>query len=783
MVKKLVISNNQMKHEITSLLFSEVKKSFFAAILVAGLLLIGLRHHIQLYSGIVWLTLLMTAYALRISIAHQYKKDEQKIQNVSQWFTRFRVSTAICGLAWGASSFFIFPKANIQLEAFYGLVIAGIAAGGLVSYYVDEKSSLLFTGSIVLLTGPAFIIEDNATARNILFLFILFVAYLAVACKKLAGAFINNMSLRITAVNQQKEIEALSLRQTLHLEHTPLGVIEWDEKLTISSWNKACTDMLGYTIQEAIGLHISFIMPEMINKPMQNILHQLAKYDKNQANLIKITHKNGNKIDCEWFNTILKNEFGEFIGITSLVQDKTEYIKIQDKIHQLAYYDVLTGLPNRGLVQDRLNQAITASERSQHFAMVAFIDLDHFKSINDIKGHDAGDFLLKTISNRLKQALRKQDTVARMGGDEFLLVLGDIGATHAEALAYGKEIIEKISHEINAPLEYDGYQHQCSASIGICLFTGSALIADEIVRRADMSMYLAKKQGRNCYQFYDDSMQPKYNYQLQLKSDLNYALAKNQFQLYLQGQFDRDAITIGAEALIRWQHPQYGLVLPSDFIPLAEETGAINPIGQWVMQEVCTLLKKWESSTDTQHLTISVNVSAIQFNHPEFMNMVQNSIKSSACNANKLCIELAESTIINSIEDLTHKMHQLRAMGVSLAIDDFGTGYSSLSVLKKLPLNALKIDKSFVQDMTNDSVESHIVQTILQMGKRLKLRIVAEGVETEQQLGYLRNFGCNIFQGYFFEKPCPKAVFEKSLNLNKQLTEERSTEQVRKKIA
>jgi diguanylate cyclase len=290
-----------------------------------------------------------------------------------------------------------------------------------------------------------------------------------------------------------------------------------------------------------------------------------------------------------------------------------------------------------------------------------------------------------------------------------------------------------------------------------------------------MSMYLAKKQGRNCYQIYDDAMQPKYDYQLQLKSDLNHALAQNQFQIYLQGQFDRDAIAIGAEVLLRWQHPQYGLVLPDDFIPLAEETGTINPIGQWVIQEVCALLKKWESSTDTQHLTLSVNVSAIQFNHPEFINMVQNAIESRGCNAKKLCIELTESAVINSIEDLTKKMHQLRAMGVSLAIDDFGTGYSSLSVLKDLPLNELKIDKSFVQDIINSGVESSIVQTILQIGKNLKLRIVAEGVETEHQLAYLRNFGCNIFQGYFFEKPCPKDVFEKSLNLNRLLTEGQSS--------
>jgi diguanylate cyclase (GGDEF)-like protein/PAS domain S-box-containing protein len=343
------------------------------------------------------------------------------------------------------------------------------------------------------------------------------------------------MSLRIRAESQQKEIQALSLRQKLHLELTPMGVIEWDEKLTISSWNNACTDMLGYTLDEALGMHVSFILPEMINKPMTHILHSLSNNSNNQPNLKVITHKNGSKVDCEWFNTLLTDEAGEFIGIASLVQDKTEFIKTQAKIHQLAYYDSLTNLPNRGLLIDRLNHTIEMSERSKTHAMVAFFDLDHFKAINDIKGHAAGDYLLKTIAKRIQNVIRKQDTIARMGGDEFVLVLADVGKTKKKAQAYSQKIIEKISSAIKVPFEYDDYQHQCSASIGVCLFKGKAADSEELLRRADMSMYLAKKLGRNCYQVYDENMQPKYDYQMQLKHDLTIALSNNQFQLYLQG--------------------------------------------------------------------------------------------------------------------------------------------------------------------------------------------------------------------------------------------------------
>ncbi len=764
MTTRKVIEETQQQREIVALLFADSKKAFYVTIMAAGLLLIALRHGASISGMVTWSLIILAAYAFRFSIATKYHREAFTIDSASKWLSRFRCATLLCGLAWGSVGYFIFPKDNSELQAFLSLALAGVAAGGLISYTIDEMSSILFVGGIGSLISSHYLTSNTATSKYVLFLTVIFVFYVGIASKRLAKGLMSNMSLRIHAEDQQKEIQALSLRQQLHLAHTPLGVIEWDERLTISSWNNACTEMLGYTLDEAIGMHISFIMPELINKPKEHILHIIAKDGHDNTNLKQITHKNGNKVNCEWFNTVLKNESGEFIGIASLVQDKTEFLKTQEKIHQLAYYDSLTNLPNRGLLLDRLNHTIEMSERSGTHAMVAFFDLDHFKAINDIKGHAAGDFLLKTIAKRIQNVIRKQDTIARIGGDEFVLVLADVGKTKKKAQMYSQTIIDKINSAIKVPLEYDGYQHQCSASIGICLFKGKSVGSEELLRRADMSMYLAKKQGRNCYKVYDDAMQPKYDYQMQLKHDLTIALSKNQFQLYLQGQFDRDTRSIGAEVLLRWQHPELGLVMPADFIPLAEETGLIVPIGFWVMKQSCLLLKKWESLPETKNMTLSVNVSAIQFNNPEFISQVAAAIESAGCDATKLCVELTESAVINSIEDLSHKMLQLKEMGVSMAIDDFGIGYSSLSILKNLPLNELKIDKSFVQDIAAGSVESSIVQTILQMGKNLNLRIVAEGVESEHQLAYLRDFGCNVFQGYFFERPCSVEIFENSLN-------------------
>jgi diguanylate cyclase (GGDEF)-like protein/PAS domain S-box-containing protein len=760
------VSEEQLKSEIVSILFRDKVKSFVIGLSVAVVLLYVVSDNISTSLLTIWSFLMLVSYSMRLFIGHQFTKHQFKFNSPQQWINKFRIASLLCGLAWGSVGFYFFPAGQIPQQTLLALVLGGISAGALVNYSVDSLTTKLFVGGALAFVAPFYLLEPTALSKIILIITIVFVIYMAFASKRLALGLLSNVTLRLEAENQKIEIVKLSERQNLHLEHTPMGVIEWDNHLNIISWNKACTDIFGYNSAEALGKHISYFMPEFNNKPITHIFQVIKDNEKNHQNLIDIAHKDGDLKHCELFNTIIKNEQKQDVGLASLVQDKTDFIKTQEKIHQLAYYDALTNLPNRGLLLDRLSQTLAVSERSGNFAMVAFFDLDHFKAINDIKGHAAGDFLLKTIATRIQGVIRKQDTIARIGGDEFVLVLAEVGRTKQKAHAYSQKIIEKISSAIKIPLEYDNYQHQCSASIGVCLFKGNKINGDELLRRADMSMYLAKKQGRNCYQFYDESLQPKYEYQMQLKHDLSFAVANNEFQLYLQGQFNSDSKSIGAEVLLRWQHPKFGMVMPADFIPLAEETGLIIPIGFWVMKQSCALLKKWESSEDTRDMTLSVNVSAIQFNSPDFMTQVEAAILSSRCDATKLCIELTESAVINSIEDLTTKMNSLKAMGVSLAIDDFGIGYSSLSVLKNLPLNELKIDKSFVQDMANGTVESSIVQTILQMGKNLNLRIVAEGVESEMQLSYLKEYGCSTFQGYFFERPCPIDAFEKALNIN-----------------
>jgi diguanylate cyclase len=634
-------SADKVTAEIVALLYADSRKAFFATIFVAAIIYWLLQDtHTHLFTY-VWMALLLTSYAIRLICYYYYKQDQNKPLHNTIWLNSIRVASLLCGLAWGSACYFIFPEGNPHLQAMLLLCLAGVITGGLVVYALDMPAALLFSGSIWASLFWVLLTEGSKNSKITLLLSSLFVVYTMLVCKKLAGNYVNNITLRVDAEQQS------------------------------------------------------------------------------------------------------------------------------NKIHQLAHYDLLTSLPNRRLLLDRLKQVISDSKRSKSHAMVVYLDLDNFKAINNAKGQSAGDHYLITISERLQKLVGSHNTVARMGEDEFALVLSDIGKANKDAYAFSLEMTKRIIRVVRTPVNHENTQHYCSASVGICLFMGDKVSANELVRRAEVSLHLAKKQGQLAYAYYDETMQSKYEHQQELKNDLVNALAENQFQLYLQGQFNKDAKPVGAEILLRWQHPKYGLIAPDDFIPLIEESGQIVPIGNWVIQRACQLLKKWEASPATQKLTLSVNVSAVQFGHPEFISHVESALLNSGCNPTLLRLELTESAVVTSVEDVIYKMNYLKSMGIALAIDDFGIGYSSLSLLSRLPLDELKIDKSFLHEITKGSVEIAIVETILQMGKSLKMDIVAEGVETEHQLEYLKSRGCKIFQGYLFAKPCSIIEFEKSLGYSK----------------
>ena len=436
------------------------------------------------------------------------------------------------------------------------------------------------------------------------------------------------------------------------------------------------------------------------------------------------------------------------------------------QVHQLAYYDFLTKLPNRRLLTDRLQQVFARCARHQGHGAVLSLDLDNFKGLNDSKGHQAGDELLQQVAERLLQCLRKNDTIARTGGDEFIAVLDELGSDKAEAAQAAQIAAGKMMAVFDEPFQLNNTRYRTSTSIGICLFHGDDDTEAEVLRRADIAMYEAKKSDSlNGIQLYDEVLHPAIERRAALENDLAFALQGNQLLLHFQVQVDETHQPVGAEVLLRWQHPLLGMIPPDQFIPIAEESGQIVAIGQWVLEQACQQLKTWSAASRTSMLKLSVNVSAVQFNQPDFVQMVTETVLQSGCDPRLLRLELTESLIVKNVEEIIGKIQALKSLGMTFSLDDFGTGQSSLSVLKRLPLDELKIDKSFIKDILHNTYDSFIVETIINMAKNLGHSVIAEGVEMPRQKTLLQRMGCHRFQGYLFSRPVPLPEFEAALSV------------------
>lgn len=454
------------------------------------------------------------------------------------------------------------------------------------------------------------------------------------------------------------------------------------------------------------------------------------------------------------------NSQGEFLGYIGFCVDISLQKEAEEKIINLAFYDPLTGLPNRRLLQDRLEKALAASTRHKREGALLFIDLDNFKTLNDTLGHDIGDLLLQQVGQRLTGCVRESDSVARLGGDEFVVMLEDLSEDKQEAASQVEAVCEKILAELNQPYQLAQYAYRNTPSIGVSLFANHEKTIDELLKQADLAMYQAKAAGRNAMRFFDPEMQAVVTSRAALEAGLREAIQKNQFLLHYQAQVDGHGRVTGSEALLRWQHPLRGIVSPAEFIPLAEETRLILPLGKWVLQTACTQLARWATQPEMASLTLAVNVSAHQFNQQEFVDDVLTALGDSGANPQRLKLELTESLLVQNVQEIIEKMFALKAQGVGFSLDDFGTGYSSLSYLKRLPLDQLKIDQSFVRDVLVDPNDAAIARTVVALAQSLGLGVIAEGVETAPQRAFLADSGCNAYQGYFFSRPLPAIGFE-----------------------
>jgi diguanylate cyclase (GGDEF)-like protein/PAS domain S-box-containing protein len=536
---------------------------------------------------------------------------------------------------------------------------------------------------------------------------------------------------------------------------TQEGVMITDASDRIIRVNKAFSEMTGFSAEEAVGQTPALLKSGRHAPAFYRQMHEELRRTGSWQGEIWNRRKNGETYP-EWLTiTAVRSAEGETTHYVATFSDITQRKVAEDEIRLLAFYDPLTGLPNRRLLIDRLLQALVAGSRSKRHGAILFIDLDNFKRLNDTLGHDIGDLLLQQVGGRLTDSVREGDTVARIGGDEFVIMLEDLSADRQEAGSQAEGVANKVLSAFAKPYLLSGHEHHSTPSIGITLFLGYGETVDELLKRADVAMYQAKAAGRNAVRFFDPEMQAAIEVRAQLEHDMRLGLQQGQFLLHYQAQVDAGGRVVGAEALARWQHPRRELIGPLDFIPLAEETGLILPLGKWVLETACRQLVAWGRDPATAHVTLAVNVSAKQFRCVDFVEQVVAVLAASGANPHRLKLELTESLLLSDIDDTAAKMATLKLHGVGFSLDDFGTGYSSLAYLKRLPLDQIKIDKSFVSDVLTDANDASIARTILALGQSLGLAVIAEGVETREQRDFLSQAGCKAFQGNLFGLPGP----------------------------
>ena len=589
----------------------------------------------------------------------------------------------------------------------------------------------------------------------------------------------SGFALRMTGthldITVRKRVEAAlqenEERWKFALEGSGEGVWDWNYQTGETLFSRRWKELLGFEESE-IGNNFSEWSSRMHPDDWPKVKAAIQDHVEGKAVFAAVEYRMSCK-DGRWLwmlargMVVGRDADGKPLRLVGTNADISERRAAADKIENLAFYDTLTGLPNRRLLLDRLEQSLSSSARHQRHGALMLLDMDDFKTLNDTLGHDVGDQFLIEVARRLEASVREGDTVARLGGDEFVVILEELKEDSLAAMQ-AETVAMKILQAVSEPYHLDlsagsglksSRSYHCTSSVGISLFHGKAVSADELLKRADTAMYQAKAAGGNAFCFFDPGMQAEVTARAALDNDLREALREAQFRLHYQPQVDQAGRWTGAEALVRWQHPQRGMVSPLEFIPQAELSGLILPLGDWVLEAACAQLMSWEGTPELSRLTLAVNVSARQFRQKDFVNRVLEIVERTGADSKKLKLELTESLLLDNVEDIIAKMTALKAHGIGFSLDDFGTGYSSLSYLKRLPLDQLKIDRSFVRDVLIDHNDAAIARTIVALARSMGLKVIAEGVETEEQRKFLAANGCTAYQGYLFGRPMPADDF------------------------
>ena len=708
-----------------------------------------------------WFSLIAGVSLWRFLSARAYRKA-RAAHSAKGWQRRFYAGVILSSLLWGSAALLFFIPHQPMQQAILLIIFAGLSAGAISSLSPQLAAIRIF---FLLMLGPLMLQlfwQGNPLHTMIALLLFLFTSLLLVVSKRYYKTLVTSLSSALLFQKAQEQLLLSEKRFSTIFREAPAGLFFYDNDLRIIESNPAFAEILKAPLERVVGLDMHTLPDTRLMPTLAAVLDGLDGFYEGAY------HTKLSDMDL-WITlrtTPVANSQGDVIGGIGIVTDITERMKAEQKIRRQAYYDTLTDIPNRATLMERLKEATARYKRHNNIAALLFLDLDHFKKINDSLGHHTGDEMLKETAKRLQSVLREEDLVCRLGGDEFVILLQDLGNSLQEATAKAEVIAQKVHTLFETPFDVQGQILKSSTSIGIAMTDSENDRPEDLLKHADTAMYQAKKEGRGTTSFYQVEMDRWIKQRLQLENDLRGAIENNMLELYYQPvvEFATKRI-IGAEALLRWEHPALGLIHPEEIVSLAEETGLIVPLGEWVLDRACMQLKRWrECFSEEQHFRkLAVNVSTLQFNQSDYVGRVHRIIKAHGIDPAMLTLELTESIIIDKVEDTVAKMRQLRELGIGIAIDDFGTGYSSLSYLKQLPFSELKIDRSFTQDLEKDADDAMLIETIIAIAKKFKLHVVAEGVETYEQYCFLYEHHCHTFQGYLCSPPLNAQKFTELL--------------------
>ena len=729
-----------------------------------------------------WWSLLVAVALWRAWLVRRFQRDTPDVEQASAWRHRYLGVVVASATVWALGAYFFIWNAPDATKLLTGLVMSGMVAGALpllapvplayrvfavgvtiptaLSLFLQAQSGLhwAFGGlalvfMLAMLLGARYLHEtlDESTRLG------LANARIEEHLQQAKGIAKSALSDRLEAVST---LEVNEERYRLTLENLPTGIVRYNRHLHVTYSNTRLAEILRVPVEKIAGYDLKLLSDTRVLAVLKMaVAGKAGRYEGLFAasaqfspvwielNCLPVQAGQGDNGDC-----------------IAVIDDISERKKAESEIQRLAFSDSLTELPNRRLLNDRIKQALAACARTAHRGALILIDLDQFKALNDTQGHAMGDLLLRQVATRLVTCVRDGDTVARLGGDEFVIMLEDLDPQLEVAATQAQVVGEKIIAVLSRPYELAGIVHLSTPSLGITLFDAQKSSIDELMKQVDLAMYQAKAGGRNTMRFFNTEMQTVMMARIALEADIRLGLQRGEFALHYQAQVDVDGRVLGAEALLRWIHPQQGIIGPAGFIGLAEDTGLIRPLGWWALEQGCAQLAKWATYPAFSHLSLAVNVSAHQINEASFVDQLLAVLAKTGADPYKLKLELTESLLVSNVDEVAAKMFALKAKGVGFSLDDFGTGYSSLSYLKRLPLDQLKIDQSFVHDILVDPNDAAIAEMVLALADSMGLSVIAEGVETMAQRDCLYRMGCLSYQGYLFGRPVDIDDFEASIS-------------------